>query len=157
MVLSADEMKYFKVCKDEVLSCDEVKLMDSFMQHGDISCLEHSIRVAYYSYALAIKLGLNINVKSLIRGALLHDFFLYDWHIKGGRKGLHGFRHPRIALDNANRLFTLDKIEEDIIIKHMFPLTVIPPKYKESILVCLVDKYCSLGETFNRAYKVGVE
>ena len=35
----------------------------------------------------------------------------------------------------------------------MFPLTFYPPKYIESVIVCLVDKACSLYETFSkRAY-----
>ena len=45
-------------------------------------------------------------------------------------------------------------MERDIIKKHMFPLTLTPPAYKESLLVCLVDKACSIYEIFSRkAYK----
>ena len=42
---------------------------------------------------------------------------------------------------------SLTPVEQDIILKHMFPLTLQPPRYLESLLVCLVDKGCSLYET----------
>ena len=42
-----------------------------------------------------------------------------------------------------------NEIEKDIIAKHMWPLTLRHvPKYKESIIVTMVDKYCSTKETF---------
>ena len=40
----------------------------------------------------------------------------------------------------------LTEIEQNIIKRHMFPLTVIPPKHKESVIVCLVDKYVATKE-----------
>ena len=83
----------------------------------------------------------------MIRGALLHDYFLYDWHEKGENHRLHGFYHPKRALLNARKHFDLNGIEEDIIIKHMFPLTFPAPKYKESVIVCIVDKWISTKET----------
>ena len=38
----------------------------------------HSVAVAYYSYRLAFFLGLSFHARDLVRGALLHDYFLYD-------------------------------------------------------------------------------
>ena len=43
------------------------------------------------------------------------------------------------------RLF--DLIERDIIKKHMFPLNIAFPKYKESLIVCIADKIIALYET----------
>ena len=61
----------------------------------------------------------------------------------------HGFTHPKVALDNAVKYFNLNNIEKDIIEKHMWPLTIRKvPKYKESVIVTMVDKYCSTQETF---------
>jgi uncharacterized protein len=37
-------------------------------------------------------------------------------------------------------------MEEDIIGKHMWPLTVTPPRYREAYLVSLADKLCALAE-----------
>ena len=32
----------------------------------------------------------------------------------------------------------------------MFPLTFNPPRYKESVIVCIVDKVCSIYEVFSK-------
>lgn len=80
---------------------------------------------------------------------MLHDLFLYDWRKKRpDGKGLHAFHHPRIALENSKKIFDLNKKEEDIILKHMWPVTLAFPKYKESYIITLSDKYCALLETY---------
>ncbi len=120
--------------------------MRHYIQHGRTDCLLHCIAVAYFSYAAAMYLNLRLNKQCLIRGALLHDFFLYDWHEPDPTRGLHGFTHPKTALENARLSWKLTEIEEDVILKHMFPLVPALPRYKESILVCAVDKICSAAE-----------
>jgi uncharacterized protein len=117
--------------------------MDKFMQHANVSCLEHSFYVSYVSYSICKRLKLDYS--SAARGGLLHDFFLYDWH--GTKiKTLHGVKHPGIALENANKYFELNSLEKDIIKKHMWPLTIVPPMHTESFIVTLVDKYCTTME-----------
>lgn len=122
-----------------------------YIQHGDTSCLMHMIAVAYYSDKTAEFLRLKrIHRHELIVGALLHDYFLYDWHDGRKERRIHGFTHPGIAFKNADEDFDLSDIAADIIKKHMFPLTIIPPVYIESWIVCLVDKICSVYEAFVR-------
>lgn len=116
-------------------------------QHGNTTVFEHSINVANKSLQIARSLHLHVDESSLIRGALLHDYFLYDWHIPHQGHDLHGFTHPYQALKNAKEDFELDEIEENIIVRHMFPLTLIPPKHTESWIVCLADKYVAAIET----------
>lgn len=119
--------------------------LDEYLQHGQTSCLEHSLGVAYYSLCLANRLKLRCNRKSMVLGALLHDYFLYDWHeVKLSQ--WHGFHHADIALTNARAVVDLTPRECDVIQRHMFPLTKTPPKYRESALVCVADKYCTLRE-----------
>ena len=78
---------------------------------------------------------------------MLHDLFLYDWRKpRPDGKKLHAFRHPRLSLNNASKIFELNEIEQDIILKHMWPLTVILPKYKESYIITIADKYAALLE-----------
>ena len=53
----------------------------AYVQHGATRCLLHSVAVAYYCDCLARRLGpLRFRRLPLLRGALLHDYFLYDWH-----------------------------------------------------------------------------
>ena len=106
----------------------------------------HVMNVARYSLALSDRLHIRCHRRELIRGALLHDYFLYDWHLPNSAQRWHGFRHARIALQNAARDFDLNKIEIDIIGKHMFPLNLRIPRYRESFLVCLADKICAVRE-----------
>ena len=135
-----------------IILSPEAQVMKSFTQHGETSVFDHCLAVAKYSLLIAHSLErifkISIDKDSLVRGALLHDYFLYDWHVKGASEGLHGFTHPRTALRNASRDFELNDIEKDIIVKHMFPLTPFPPMHREGFIVTIADKWCALAETF---------
>ena len=83
---------------------------------------------------------------------MLHDFYYYDWrdkHVEGQKK-FDACRNRRIALNNALDIFELNDIEKDIIIKHMWPLTIKFPSYKESYIVTMVDKYCATHEVIKK-------
>ena len=87
---------------------------------------------------------------------ILHDLFLYDWRNSKKElnlKGYHAFIHPKIALENASRLFKLNEKEKDIILKHMWPVTFFSlPKYKESYIITVTDKLSAL-KSFYEYYK----
>lgn len=128
-------------------------LTRSFIQHGTMSVHAHAISVARAGLAMAERLerlGIRIDRASLIRGALLHDYFLYDWHDPDPSHRLHGFTHPFAALARAQEDFDdLTERERNIISRHMFPLVPIPPTCREAWLVCLADKACALHETIS--------
>ena len=117
-----------------------------FVQHGGVTVYRHCVRVAVLSCRLADAFGWQVDRAALIRGALLHDYFLYDWHEKDDSHRLHGFTHPRTALRNACADWTLTDREQNIILRHMFPLTPVPPRCREGWLVCLADKLCAVQE-----------
>ncbi len=95
----------------------------NFIQHGDTTVYEHVISVAKKSIEVAEKYNFDVDMDSMIRGALLHDYFLYDWHDGKRERCIHGFTHPMKAYRNAKSELKLNRIERDIIVKHMFPLT----------------------------------
>lgn len=140
----------FMACIEDLFYNPLIQSMSDFKHHHSVTCLDHSLNVSYSSYMLCKALGWDY--KSAARGGLLHDLFLYDWHTTTLVEGRHGFVHPKIALNNACSITLINELERDIILKHMFPLTLKPPAFKESMLVCLVDKCCALKEItrFNR-------
>lgn len=136
---------------DDLLNNDTVKQMKNFKQHYETSCFDHCLIASYYCYLYGKKF--NLDYVSCARAAMLHDLFLYDWRKKqDDRKGLHAFTHPKTAYKNASKLFALNEKEKDIILKHMWPVTIALPKYKESYLLTLVDKYCALNESYQEIY-----
>lgn len=142
-------LKCIKERLKELYLDEDFLSMRNYIQHGTTNCILHSVAVTHYSLILAFMLHLKINYKKLICGALLHDYFLYDWHDKDKCHKWHGFRHPKFALENALKKWDLTDVEQDIIRCHMFPLTLFSvPKYKESIIVCIVDKICATYEIF---------
>ena len=140
----------FNEILSDILSNETVKQMHNYIQHGEISCYTHCYYVAYYTYLICKKLKLDY--KSAVRGAMLHDLFLYDWHTTSpadiNEKGVHAWAHPRIALKNASKIFNLNDTEKDIIRNHMWPVTLKFPKTKEAFIVSCMDKYSATAETF---------
>lgn len=124
---------------------DEVQSMRVYPQHSDANRLDHIRAVTYMSYVLSKRLSLD--VKAASRGALLHDLVYYDWHDADFSHRPHGFRHPAFAADNAKRLEPgLTKKEIRIILRHMWPLTPLPPSSREGLIVTFSDKYCASME-----------
>jgi len=149
MKLTIAKSNYFENCLHEVSISNRALQMQQYVQHGSTSTYAHCLRVAIFSYRISQIFNLNVDNKSLIRGAFLHDFYLYDWHEKSFAHRLHGFNHPHVALINAEKDFCLNDIEKNIISSHMWPLTITKlPLCLEAVLVCVADKLCSLGEIF---------
>lgn len=141
-----DKQEFELIIKD-LLEDKTVLKMKNYFQHCNTSCYEHCYKVSYFSYLICKKF--NWDYRSVARGAMLHDLFLYDWRVPKKfreEKGLHAFTHGRISCQNASKLFDLNEKEKDMITKHMWPLTVVPPKSKEGYILTIVDKYCALLE-----------
>lgn len=128
----------------DLLATDEVQKLDNYKQHVTSTRLEHCISVSYYSYKLAKQW--HADARATARAGLLHDLFYYDWRTTKFDEGSHAYMHPRIAVKNAEKITELSDLERDIIVKHMWGATIAPPRYKESYIVTMVDKYCAIKE-----------
>lgn len=153
------DKEYKKIIKD-IFRNNEFKKIYNIEHHG-ISRMEHSLKISYYSYKIA-KI-LKLDYVSVARGGLLHDFYLDGDERNTKTKFTDTFIHPKKALATSNHNFNLNEIEQNIIISHMFPIYLSLPKYKESILVNLIDKIigsmellygfkCKCRYKFNYAY-----
>lgn len=148
------EEEYAELVAD-ILEHPEFLRTREFTHHKGVTIYQHACAVSYLSYAICKKL--NLDHRSAARGGLLHDFFLYDWRDHDvpdlPREKFHGFAHPKIALQNAERHFQLNDVERDCILRHMWPLTLVPPGTRESFIVSMVDKWVASRELLRRRPK----
>ena len=148
-------MKSYKEMYDilsGVQSDRNVQRMKRYMQHGKVSTYEHCVNVAKLSYDIDKALSLHSDLHVLLLGAMLHDFYLYDWHKRdNGEHHMHGFKHAKTACLNAKNYCHVDDKTGDVIYCHMWPMNPERlPKSKEAWIVCAADKAVSLYETFFR-------
>jgi len=143
--LSNEVVREFYGYIEDILENTEFNKLDNFYQHINTSRLQHSLNVAYYTYLVCRKW--NWNVREATRAALLHDFFLYDW--REVELGFHPNEHPKQALVNAARYFEVTPLMRNMILSHMWPLSVAYPKYKESWVVQGSDRLCACLEAMH--------
>ena len=112
---------------------------------------EHSIKVAYLCYRCHRACRMCGDRTELVQGALLHDFYLYDPHAEKGY-ARHWVAHPRRALCNAQRYYgPLTAAQRDMIERHMFPVTPLPPRTPYGWMICLCDKLAAVHDLFGAA------
>lgn len=124
------------------LLCEEHVRAMATLPHHDASVLDHSLQVSQVAFVVAQRYGLD--AVSAARGALLHDFFLYDWQKE--KVPHHATGHAKTALANARKYFDLNEVEADCILTHMWPLSRHFYRYRESFIVSLIDKFVSAHE-----------
>lgn len=136
----------FEYMVADLLQSPVVQRLNDMSHHVTVTRLEHCLFVAYVAFCICRFLGWN--ARAAARGGLLHDLFFYEWTPKSKEHRWHFFTHAGIALKNAQEHFELNDVEQDIIQRHMWPLTPTPPRYKEAMVVCLADKLCAVVEGF---------
>lgn len=125
-----------------------IQELKQYPNHKISNLYDHSSRVAVCAYDLSRRFRISINGKSLAKGAMLHDFYLY--HARANKEIStkdHWLGHPRTALANAEKVFYLTELEKNIILSHMWPLNFLHfPRSREAVLVSAADKICACGE-----------
>ena len=141
----ADNKEFLNII-EEFVNNATVQEMKNYRQHYETSCFDHCYMVAFYCYLICKKY--HLDYISISRAAMVHDLFLYDWRVRQpNRKGLHAFTHAKLACENASQIFNLSQKEKDMIITHMWPVTLQFPTSIEGLILTFVDKYCATSET----------
>ena len=152
--MTAAENRFFREILTEVRERSRLDEMRQYLSHADVSVYTHSVKVAYIAYRFAVKHQIPCDLRALVRGGLLHDYYLYDWHDPNKGFRWHGFKHHRFALANAERVLALTGKERNIIASHMFPLTFWSlPRCREAWLVTVADKIVASKETARKYHK----
>ena len=125
----------------DILTHPRYEEMKEYNHHGDVSCHFHTLFVAYITYKTC--LHTDCNTVEATRAAMLHDFYLYNWHIVKHDE-LHAFYHPKEALKNAEHYFgRLSDLQRDMILAHMWPMHLTPPRSAEGMILTAADKICA--------------
>ena len=103
MGLSETEREHLRCILQQYEEDPRVLEMDNYIQHGCVTTYQHCWNVARVSFWINRRFHVGADERALAVGALLHDFYLYDWHCEGrfqhcsGLRTLfkmHGFIHP---------------------------------------------------------------
>lgn len=132
---------------EEIKKAPEIRKMRAYSQHTVSNTYDHVFHVARMSHKIGKGLRLKVDEESMLRGAVLHDYYLYDFHQVPIGAYQHGTTHALTALNNAMERFELNEREKNIIYSHMWPLNLTHlPRCREAWIVTLADKICAFEE-----------
>ena len=154
--------EWYEIVKPIILS-DEFQKRQK-MKHHDESVWDHCIAVSFKAFQYSKKF--KVDSRNCAIAGLMHDFYPHAWqyskelydlgdtyayyflpHVKKPKLfKQHGFVHAREARDNFKKYFgelSNEKID-NAILRHMFPLNIKPPRYKEGWVVTLADKVVTM-------------
>ncbi len=149
MKLSIEEKQELENIYNSFKENEKIQRMKQVPMHRGSNCFIHCFKVA----KLAVKRGLRhkkADLKLVLLGSILHDYYLYDWRTDKSKKKRHGYDHPFIASKNAEEDFQVPKEVKDIIESHMWPMNIkFFPKTKEARIVTLADKAIAIKESLS--------
>lgn len=120
--------------------------MKKIPNHNGSNIFLHTFRVTKLAMKKALRRK-EVNLKDLLMGCILHDYYLYDWRIEKGRLKGHGKKHPCISIENADRDFGINDATKKIIESHMWPINFkVFPATKEARLLSIADKIVATRE-----------
>ena len=157
---------WFNIVKPILLSEEFQKRLK--FKHHHKSVFYHSVLVSYGAYKFSLKR--KCNSKNCAIAGLLHDFYPFPWQYSSDLEKMdpiyienlkikrplfkkHGFTHAREALENTHKYFseyTNERID-NAILRHMFPLNIMIPRYAESWIITMEDKLVSIKELGKRS------
>ena len=146
MKITIEEQNRLETIYQAFLNDEKILRMKDISMHRGSNCYLHSFKVA----KKAIKKSLNrkdVNLEVVLLGAILHDYYLYDWRKDRSKLKKHGKNHPSVAINNAVKDFDISEEVKKVIKSHMWPINIKDyPKSKEAKIVSISDKAVTIGE-----------
>ena len=150
------ELEYYAHVAD-ILENEWVQELKNYRHHISTNRFQHCVNVSYYNYLICR--FFRLDATSAARAGMLHDLYYYDTkdYRRSNHTESHNMHHPNVALSNACELFSVNATEEDMISKHMWPLSKERPHSKEGYVIVVVDKYCAALEFFAPKMRTAVQ
>ena len=154
MKITIEEQNRLETIYQAFLNDEKILRMKDISMHRGSNCYLHSFKVA----KKAIKKSLNrkdVKLEVVLLGAILHDYYLYDWRKDRSKLKKHGKNHPSVAINNAVKDFDISEEVKKVIKSHMWPINIKDyPKSKEAKIVSISDKAVTIGESLtSKKYK----
>ena len=154
MKITIEEKERLEKLYQSFLNDEKILRMKDISMHRGSNCYIHCFKVA----KRAVNKSLNkkdINLEVVLIGAILHDYYLYDWRKDRSKLKKHAKNHPSIAIENAIRDFNISNDVQKVIKSHMWPINIKEyPNTKEARIVSLSDKAVTIRESLtSKKYK----
>ena len=152
-----------KRAQQEILSLGEAVLFSDVFEsalhqvhHHALSVADHTLNVALTSMDICYfldRLHVKADKRDVVIGALAHDLGILGRYEKYRNNLECCRRHPVDSVRIARDLIPdLNEKTEQIIRRHMWPLSLRPPCSREGMIVMAADKYSSIREVLGRMY-----
>lgn len=139
MKLSEERKAELEKFYQQFLHDERILKMKEIPMHRGSNCFLHSFRVARLCIKRAQR-HKHVNYEVLLVGAILHDYYLYDWRKNRELRKKHGRNHPMIAARKAKEDFGISDEVSKIIETHMWPINFKKfPKTKEARILMNAD------------------
>lgn len=150
MKLTPEQKEKLEAIYQTFFNDEKILRMKDISMHRGSNCYEHSFKVAKHAMKMALRGNKkNLNLEALLIGAILHDYYLYDWRKDRSKLKKHTTKHPYIASENASRDFDIPHEVKKIIKSHMWPFNFKEfPSTKEARIVAIADNNVATWEAF---------
>ena len=154
MKLTDERKKELEDIYQNFLHDEKILKMKDIPMHRGSNCYLHSFRVARLSIKRALR-HKNADLYVILLGAILHDYYLYDWRVDRDKLKHHMSNHPKLASKNALKDFNISPEVQRVIETHMWPANFKEwPNTKEARIVSNADKaICTKEAMCSKAHK----
>lgn len=148
MKISNEEKERLEQTYQTFLNNPKILRMKKIRMHRGSNCYEHCFKVAKKAIKFSLRSRKKVDLEVVLLGAILHDYYLYDWRDDRSKKKRHARNHQYIAAKNAAEDFEISNEIRKVIISHMWPVNHKEfPKSREAKIVSLCDKLVTIGES----------
>ena len=147
MKITIEEQNRLEALYQSFLKDEKILRMKDISMHRGSNCYIHCFKVAKKAIKKSLRRK-DINLEVVLLGAILHDYYLYDWRKDRSLLKKHGKNHPNVAINNAVKDFDISDDVKKVIKSHMWPLNIKEyPKSKEAKIVSISDKAVTIKES----------
>ena len=147
----------------DILGSDQFHQAFGQTHHKCMTVADHSLGVCVVCLYICLvlkKMHISVRVRDLTVAALCHDLGIMGRYDKYRNNIECCGRHPVDSLDCIRDLIgeeEFNDIIENSVRRHMWPLTPVPPRYREGLILTTADKVSAVMELLGRSPARGLD